>query len=129
MPGKGNKALDWSTLYGATNGAAESLVQTFKHAMVKSSLTPQRALQEFLMQFHWTPLLSGYSTSELLNGWQIRSKIDTILPSKTYTHRPGKTGQRGHEVAVTRGQQCTFSKQADIENVRAGRPVFGMLYI
>ena len=59
-------------------------MQTFKHAMVKSSLAPQRALQEFLMQFRRTPLSSGYSPSELLNGRQIRSKIDTLLPSPAY---------------------------------------------
>ena len=37
------------------------------------------------MQYRRTPLSSGYSPSELLNGQQIRSKIDTLLPSPAHT--------------------------------------------
>ncbi|KAL5477849.1 hypothetical protein EMCRGX_G024698 [Ephydatia muelleri] len=42
------------------------------------------ALQEFLMQYRRTPLADGYSPSELLNGRQIRAKIDTLLPSPAH---------------------------------------------
>ena len=64
----------------ATNGAAERLVQTFKKALKKSSLPPRAALQEFLMQYRRTPLESGYSPSELLNGRKIRTLIDVLVP-------------------------------------------------
>lgn len=40
----------------ATNGAAERRVQTSEQAFKKSSLTPEQALQEFLLQYrhlHW----------------------------------------------------------------------------
>ena len=47
----------------APNGAAERLVQTFKQALMKSSLPPRVAALEFLMQYHRMPLLSGYSLS------------------------------------------------------------------
>ena len=62
-----------------TNGAAERLVQTFKQVLTKSSLPPRAATLEFLMQYRRTPLASGYSPSEILNGRQIRCKIDIFL--------------------------------------------------
>ena len=65
----------------ATNGAAERLVQTFKQALRKSEHPPKKALQEFLQQYRRTPLPAGYSPSELLNGRQIRTRIDLLLPS------------------------------------------------
>ena len=76
--------LTGAPYHPATNGAAERLVQTFKQALSKSSLPPQAALQEFLMQYRRTPLADGYSPSELLNGRQIRAKIDTLLPSPAH---------------------------------------------
>ncbi|XP_045117644.1 uncharacterized protein LOC123508175 [Portunus trituberculatus] len=56
----------------ATNGVAERLRQSFKQSLRKSTLSPNAALQEFLLQYRRTPLDSGYSPSELLNGRQIR---------------------------------------------------------
>ena len=60
----------------ATNGAAERLVQTFKSSLTKSATPTKVSLQRFLMQYRRTPLLCGYSPSELLNGRQIRTAID-----------------------------------------------------
>ena len=48
----------------ATNGVAERLVQTFKKSLRKSKLSPREALQEFVMQYRRTPILSRYSPSE-----------------------------------------------------------------
>ena len=76
--------LTGAPYHPATNGAAERLVQTFKQALSKSSLPPRAALQEFLMQYRRTPLADGYSPSELLNGRQIRAKIDTLLASPAH---------------------------------------------
>ena len=73
--------LTGAPYHPATNGAAERLVQSFKNALKKSDLPPNEALQQFLMQYRRTPLTSGLSPSELLNGRQIRTKIDTLLPS------------------------------------------------
>ena len=81
---RGITHLKGAPYHPATNGAAERLVQTFKQALSKSSLPPQAALQEFLMQYRRTPLADGYSPSELLNGQQIRAKIDTLLPSSAH---------------------------------------------
>ena len=64
-----------------TNGQAERLVQTFKQSLKKSRLPCSQALQEFLMQYRRTPLESGLSPSELLNGRQLRGKLDALLPS------------------------------------------------
>lgn len=64
-----------------TNGAAERLVQSFKQSLKKSAAAPDDALQEFLLSYRRTPLACGSSPSELLNGRQIRSKIDILIPS------------------------------------------------
>ncbi|KAL5503461.1 hypothetical protein EMCRGX_G010415 [Ephydatia muelleri] len=57
---------------------------TFKQALSKSSLPPRAALQEFLIQYRRTPRSEGYSPSELLNGRQIWTKIDVLLPSPAH---------------------------------------------
>ena len=76
--------LTGAPYHPATNGAAERMVQTFKQVLNKSTLPPKAALQEFLMQYRRTPLAEGYSPSEILNGRQIRSKIDILLPSPAH---------------------------------------------
>jgi hypothetical protein len=76
--------LTGAPYHPATNGAAERLVQTFKQAIRKSSLPLREAVQEFLIQYRRTPLTSGYSPSELLNGRQIRARIDTLVPSPAH---------------------------------------------
>ena len=48
---RGITHLTGAPYHPATSGAAERLVQTFKQALCKSSLAPQAALQEFLMQY------------------------------------------------------------------------------
>ena len=68
----------------ATNGIAERLVQTFKKSLRKSKLPLKEASQEFLMQYRRTPLLSGYSSSELLNGRYIRTKLDVMVLSPAH---------------------------------------------
>ena len=64
----------------AMNGAAERLIRTLKEALRKSSKPPKQALQEFLLMYRRTPAHCGYSPSELLNGRQIRTKIDALIP-------------------------------------------------
>ena len=68
----------------STNGAAERLLQTFKQALRKSVELPKKALLGFLRQYRRTPTDSGFSPSQLLNGRQIRTKLDTILPSSAH---------------------------------------------
>ena len=72
--------LSGAPYHPATNGAAERLIQTFKKSLTKSAHPLRRALQDFLLQYRRTPLESGFSPSELLNGRQIRSKLDSLLP-------------------------------------------------
>lgn len=76
--------LTGAPYHPATNGAAERLVATFKQSMKKSKLPPKAALQEFLMHYRRTPLATGFSPSQLLNGRQMRCKIDTLLPSPAH---------------------------------------------
>ena len=81
---RGITHLTGAPYHPATNGAAERLVQSFKQSLRKSTLSPKAALQEFLLQYRRTPLDSGYSPSELLNGRQIRCKLDTLFPSPAH---------------------------------------------
>ena len=81
---RGIAHLTGEPYHPATNGAAERLVQTFKQSLKKSTKPPKEALQEFLIQYRRSPLASGYSPSELLNNRQIRTKIDTLLPSPAH---------------------------------------------
>ena len=76
--------LTGAPYHPATNGAAERLVQTFKSSLTKSATPPRASLQRFLMQYRRTPLLCGYSPSELLNGRQIRTPIDVLVPSPAH---------------------------------------------
>lgn len=81
---RGITHLTGAPYHPATNGAAERLVQTFKQALRKSSLPPKKALQEFLMQYRRTPTSCGFSPSELLMSRQIRTRIDSLLPSPAH---------------------------------------------
>ena len=76
--------LTGAPYHPATNGSAERLAQSFKQSRKKSCLPLKEALQEFLLQYRHTPLSTGYSPSELLNGRQIRAKIDVIIPSPAH---------------------------------------------
>ena len=107
-------------------GQPERLVQTFKHAMVKSSLTPQRALQEFLMQFCRTPLSSGYSPSELLNERQIRSKIDTLLPSPAHIAQ----GKQAREATKSQLQEDNSAPSVNklTYSFQVGAPCYALYY-
>jgi len=95
--------LTGAPYHPATNGAAERLVQTFKQALKKSDKATRDALQDFLRNYRRTPLSTGYSPSKLLNGRQIRTKIDTLLPSPAHTAqgRQAKSQQSERQLPVT----------------------------
>ena len=82
-----------------SSGAAERLMQTFKQALKKSDQPPRQALQEFLIQYRRTPTSNGFSPSEMLNGRQIRTKIDTLLLS------PAHIAQGKQAKEATRSQE------------------------
>ena len=78
---KGITHLTGAPCHPATNSAAERLMQTFKRSIIKWALPPKSALQQLLMQYRRTSFACGYSLSELLNGRQIRTKIDVLISS------------------------------------------------
>ena len=101
-----------------TNGAAERLVQTFKQSLRNGAKAPKAALQEFLMQYRRMPIIEGcYSPSELLNGRQIRTKIDVLLPSAS------QLAQRAQE-KVTRRQER--SRQVRTKKFGAGDACYAL---
>ena len=92
----------------ATNRAAKRLVQSFKQSMKKSKLPPRPDLQEFLMQYRRMPLNTGFSPSQLLNGHQIRTKIDSLLLS------PAHIAQERQATDATKNQQ---KEQSTVQHV------------
>ena len=118
---RGIKHLTGAPYHPATNGAAERLVQSFKQSLKKSKLPPRPALQEFLMQYRRTPLNTGFSPSQLLNGRQIRTKIDSLLPS------PAHIAQERQSTDATKSQQ---KEQFTVQHVRTrysvGTPCYAL---
>ena len=78
------RILTGAPYHPATNGAAERMVLSFKQSLKKSKLPQRPALQEFLIQYRRTPPNTGFSPSQLLNGRQLRTKIDALLPSSAH---------------------------------------------
>ena len=114
--------LTGAPYHPATNGAAERLVQTFKQALVKFSLPPKTALQEFLMQYRRTPLAVGYSPSKFLNGRQIRSKIDILLPSPAHIFQ----GRQAREATKSQAEEIS-DQQATLHHIfKVGTPCYAL---
>ena len=109
---RGITHLTGAPYHPATNGTAERMVQSFKQSMRKSSLPPKRALQEFLMQYRRTPLAFGLSPSELLNGRQIRTKIDALWPE------PAHWAQGKQATETTKSQQGKLKRPVRSVDVR-----------
>ena len=74
---KGNCSLVESTISSNHKRSCRKNGPDLKKAIRKSSNPPLTA--EFLMQYRRTPNSSAYSPSELLNGRQIRTKLDTLM--------------------------------------------------
>ena len=108
------KHLTGAPYHPATNGAAKRMVQSFKQSLKKSKLPPRPALQEFLMQYRRTPLNTVFSTSQLLNGRQLRTKIDALLPS------PAHIAQEHQAREATKSQQ---KEQTAVQHVRTAYDV------
>jgi len=115
--------LTGAPYHPAINGAAERLVQTFKQALKKSDKAPRDTLQDFLRNYRRTPLSTGYSPSKLLNGRQMRTKIDTLLPSPAHTAQ----GKQARE--ATKSQQS--ERQLPVTQVsvayKVGDPCYALL--
>ena len=116
---RGITHLSGAPYHPATNGAAERLVQSFKSSLRKSSLPPKSALQEFLMIYRRTPLPSGMSPSELLNGRQIRTKIDVLVPSHLHIAQ----GMQCHN-AYKSGKKSPATISKVLHEYKVGRPVY-----
>ena len=116
---RGITHLRGAPYHPATNGAAERLIQTFKQALRKSQLPPKQP--QFLMQYRRTPTSSGCSPSELLNGRQIRTQIDTLQPPPTHMAQVKQVKD-----AAWSQRQETVSK-VDLVSI-IGNPVYALYY-
>ena len=96
--------LTGAPYHPATNGAAERLIQTFKRSLTKSETLPRVSLQRFLVQYRRTPLLCGYSPSELLNGRQIRTAIGVVIPSPAHQAQERQSKQAAKAVQRLAGR-------------------------
>ena len=89
-----------------------------KQSIQKSAQLPKKALLDFLHQYRCSPTDSGFSPSQLLNGRQIRTKLDAILPSPAH---------------VMQGKQTTAIFSNDdlhhlIHNFKAGDPCYALYF-
>ncbi|XP_068757365.1 uncharacterized protein [Montipora capricornis] len=85
-------------------GAAERLIQTFKISLTKSETPPRVSRQRFLMQYQRTPLPCGYSPSELLNGRQMRTAIDILIPSPAHQAQERQSKQAAKAAQTLAGR-------------------------
>ena len=119
---RGITPLTGAPYHPATNGAAERLVQTFKQALRKSSLPPKRVFHEFLMQYWRTPTSCGFSPSELLNSRQLRTWIDSLMPSSAHIAQ-GKQSKEASKSQMTpdSGGVAKVTRQ-----YKAGDPMYAL---
>jgi len=74
-----NCPSDWSSVPSCHQWRRWTFGANFQTSVEEVGQSPKNALQDFLPNYRRTPLSTGYSPSELLNGRQIRTKIDTLL--------------------------------------------------
>ena len=72
------------------------------------------------MQYRRTPNTSGYSPSKLLNSLQIRTKIDTLLPS------PAHQAQKRQAIEAAKSQRA--EQVAKLASFKVGDPVFALYF-
>ena len=118
---RGITHLTGAPYHPTTNGAAERLVQTFKQALKKSDQPLNQALQGFLIQYTRTPKTNGFSPSEMLNGRQIRTKIDRLLPS------PAHIAQGKQAKEATKSQQKEDVALVTL-SFKVGDPVYTLYF-
>ena len=121
---RGITHLTGAQYHPATNGAAERLVQTFKQALRKSSLPQKRALQEFLMQYRRTPTFCGFSPSELLNSKQLRTRIDSLLPSSAHIAQ----GRQSKETSKSQMTPDSGGVAKVTRQYKVGDPVYALYH-
>ncbi|XP_070385138.1 uncharacterized protein [Dermacentor albipictus] len=70
-----------------SNGAAERAVRTIKDGLRKMRRGKlEHNLTRFLLNYRRTPQKTGKSPSEMLLGYQIRSRLDTCFPAATVSN-------------------------------------------
>ena len=119
---RGITHLSGAPYHPETNGAAERLVQSFKQSLRKSKLHPRAALQEFLMQYRRTPLNSGLSPSELLNGRQIRTRLDALVPSLAHAAQ----GKQARQAVKDQAKERNTTVNATTYTYRIGAPCYAL---
>ena len=121
---RGITHLSGAPYHPATNGAAERLVQSFKQSLRKSELHPKAALQEFLMQYRRTPLDTGLSPSELLNGRQIRTKLDALVPSPAHIAQ----GKQARQAVKDQRKELSTTVKTTTCKYRVGTPCYALYF-
>ena len=76
------------------------------------------------MQYRRTPLDSGYSPSELLNGRQIRTKLDALVPSPAHVAQ----GKQAKEAAKSQLSECTKMVAKTTYQYSVGAPCYALYY-
>lgn len=76
------KHLTTAPYHPQSNGLAERAVRTLKEGLKKNYEIPlQTRISRLLFRYRRTPVKEGKSPAELLLGYQIRTKLDCIMPT------------------------------------------------
>ena len=121
---RGITHLTGAPYHPATNGAAERLVQSFKQSVKKSQRPPREAVQDFLMQYRRTPLDQGLSPSELLNGRQIRTMLDAMVPSPAHVAQ----GKQDKKASREQAKEKLVAVEKVTYKYKVGTPCYARYY-
>ena len=76
------------------------------------------------MQYRWTPLETGLLPSELLNGRQIRTRLDALVPSPAHAAQ----GKQARQASKSQQNEKSISVNATTYQYRVGAPCYPLYF-
>nr|XP_054919421.1 uncharacterized protein K02A2.6-like [Dermacentor andersoni] len=108
-----------------SNGLAERAVRTIKDGLLKHSMVNdlETKLARVLLGYRRTPLPCGKSPSEMLLTYQIRSRLDTCIPSLPQSYSQPPRYQSGDQVWVRNFGQGERWRPGIVKSIEGSRLV------
>ena len=113
-----------SAYHPSTNGAAERMVQTVKHALRSGQQRGDligHTLSVFLLQYHSTPhSTTGVSPSSLFLGREVRTRLDLLHPDLASRVCKKQSEQKAYHDQHSREQSISLGQPVMVVNMRPG---------